>query len=558
MKNRSNKTLCNFALSSLVLGLTSGCIRSGFVEYSPSSQDFHDAGPNEGFHDAGPGEDFHDAGPGDREAAHDVIQVGDAQVRDAVHFTDLGQLQDVGGVVDAMSEDVALADVAIDVDAGLPGVWPAVILHDKSVDVQGLHHDSQGRVYVTGKFANSWTSGIGFHGALSMGGEQWSVIGSYGTYLARFDATGQYNWGRVFEASTILHPFHLQGDAQGNLYLVGIFSGTTTIEDQVYASPNSSQSPIFWTVDSDGHMTEINFFNPGGQNAQFQGNALASGYQSLAGLYGGQVDFGSVLLPAVSADNAFFAMVNPDRTVRWAKTFACHSVSYGYGTAMMSSGVSFIAGQFNGACDFGLGELVPPGGNFDIFVASYDLDGTPRWQIGFGAGGYDQPGTMAVDANGISFVAGAITGSANVGSLVLGNNGANDGFVAAFSPAGSPTWVHNFGGPSSDGISDLVLADNRVFVAGFYTDDLIENSASVAHSAGGRDGFVAILSMDGAVQQVFSVGGPGNEEISKLSVDVDAQKIWIAGTFTQPFTLDAVTITPQANASAFVGWLPLP
>lgn len=165
---------------------------------------------------------------------------------------------------------------------------------------------------------------------------------------------------------------------------------------------------------------------------------------------------------------------------------------------------------------------------------------------------------MAVDANGTSFVAGNMTGPANVGSLVLGNNGGNDGFVAAFSPAGSPTWVHNFGGPSSDGISDLVLADDRVFVAGYYTDDLIENSASVAHGVGGRDGFVAILSADGDVQQVFSVGGPGNEVVSKLSVDVAAQKIWIAGTFTQPFTLNAVTITPQADASTFVGWLPLP
>jgi hypothetical protein len=78
--------------------------------------------------------------------------------------------------------------------------------------------------------------------------------------------------------------------------------------------------------------------------------------------------------------------------------------------------------------------LTSAGPNQDVFVVSFDPNGTHRWSGRFGGNEGDLGMAIAVDATGHVIVAGEFSGTADFGSGLLTSVGAADIFLLRRAP----------------------------------------------------------------------------------------------------------------------------
>jgi hypothetical protein len=111
--------------------------------------------------------------------------------------------------------------------------------------------------------------------------------------------------------------------------------------------------------------------------------------------------------------------------------------------------------------------------------------------------------------------------------------GGNDVFVARFDLNGALQWVTALGGPGNDvGRGLFVSLDGRVALTGSAEASFqcIGGVVTGQHN-GGRDAYIATLSSTGVCGDLFFVGGPGTDEGRSVAVDASGALI-VAGVFT--------------------------
>ena len=113
----------------------------------------------------------------------------------------------------------------------------------------------------------------------------------------------------------------------------------------------------------------------------------------------------------------------------WAKKAGGTDYDNGYSIAVDANGNSYVTGVFWGSATFGATTLTGSG-NFDVFVAKLDSNGNWLWAKQTGGTSFDFGYGIAVDANGSSYVTGFFMESATFGTTPLTSSGGYDIFVA--------------------------------------------------------------------------------------------------------------------------------
>lgn len=135
------------------------------------------------------------------------------------------------------------------------------------------------------------------------------------------------------------------------------------------------------------------------------------------------------------------------------------------------------------------GEAVS--GNSDIFVASYDADGSKRWVKLLGGWSNDEARSLTIDSSKNIYVTGGT--KSDIGTAE--NHGEWDALVAKLNRDGDLIWSELIGSNKEDMGEDLWVDNNGdIFLTG-YT----EGSLGISLEKGGRDAFVARLSHEGEI-----------------------------------------------------------
>jgi len=143
--------------------------------------------------------------------------------------------------------------------------------------------------------------------------------------------------------------------------------------------------------------------------------------------------------------------------------------------------------------------------------------------------GIDIGQSIAVMPDGSFYVVGYYSSpTLSAGALVVTNGdtngGTNDAFVARFDTQGDPVWLRSFGGPGVDSATSVVVdASNHVYVAGEFMDTATFSASPLVtrSAAGARDGFVARLDANGALQWVEVAAGPFSTDVAVEVVALD-------------------------------------
>jgi hypothetical protein len=194
------------------------------------------------------------------------------------------------------------------------------------------------------------------------------------------------------------------------------------------------------------------------------------------------------------------------------------------GIAVDSAGEIYVHGRSQWGMTGALSSTGTGGGGMYLYRVS--AAGKTAWLQHWGSPGFDLSGGVAVDNLGQVYVTGYAQGVAEgtaAGTKYLGSNGSSWGFggdvvVAAFTTAGAPKWVVQYGSAGGDagvGIAYVAGKSAALFVSGTSTGNMVTQAATSAN--GGSDLFLyRLVPGTGAVAALNPVGTAGDDTGGRL------------------------------------------
>ncbi|MBL7944090.1 MAG: SBBP repeat-containing protein [Flavobacteriales bacterium] len=256
-------------------------------------------------------------------------------------------------------------------------------------------------------------------------------------------------------------------------------------------------------------------------------------------------------------------------TYDWVKQFGGGQTEWGNTITTDNNGNVITGGSFMFTVDFdpdefGVAELSTVG-NDNGFICKLDAAGNYLWATSIE--GESNVRAIATDSEGYVYAAGTFQGSvdfdAGSGEVLMNSNGANDAFLAKYSPGGEVIWVKSFGGQNHDGVVAMDTSENgTIAVCGYfvYTVDF-DPGAGVSEFTAiefpqQNDCFISQFDLNGNFQWVHVMGGASIQSADDVAFDEQGNVI-CTGRFgdyincdpgVSDFTLNNVAETTATDA----------
>ena len=352
--------------------------------------------------------------------------------------------------------------------------------------------------------------------------------------------TGRYGWATGIGGTSLEMADALASDGTGNLYVTGIFQGSTDFDpgpgEAVRTSNDNSRDIFVAKYTSNGALVWVETY--GGTTSNDCGLDIAvddSGNVYVTGAFGGTVDFGGYSRTSNGNNDTFALKLNSLGDAVWA--FSTDGNSSGQGIAVDALGNVYVAGRFEGSVDFGGNERTAIG-SWDAYLLKLSSSGNTSWVRHMGGPSDEVAYDVAVDASGNAYTTGkfALTTDFDRDGSAANrtSQGGDDIFVAKHTQSGSLAWVHGIGGSSSEqGWAVAVDQDQNVFATGSFRNTVDFNpqsgEASVT-SEGSADTFVLKLDTNGGFGWVHQIGGASGSAGYDIYAD-RSQGVYVTGYF---------------------------
>lgn len=368
--------------------------------------------------------------------------------------------------------------------------------------------DAAGNVVITGVFA----------GTVNFGGSNLVSAGNPDIFVARFNSAGAHTWSKRFGGTGYDEGLGVAIGPYSTVAITGAFEGYVDFGIQQLVSAGSQDIFVATFDAGSGYSySSISF----GAAASDRGQGIAidpSGKILLTGVFAGTVDFGGGGLVASGYD-AFVAKFNASLAHEWSMRFGDISQDAGVAVATDASGNVAVTGSFQGTVDFGGGAQTAAGGD-DVFLATFDTNGSHRWSRAIGGVVYEEARGLAFDGSGNVLVTGLFQGGVDFGGGVLTSAGNADVFLARYDPDGEHGLSQRYGGLSIDwGTGVACDASDRVVLTGLYTEAVDFGGGAVPGNAS-ADIFIARYGPGAAEPGILSISDVRADQGRRVKIHV--------------------------------------
>lgn len=368
-------------------------------------------------------------------------------------------------------------------------LWSTTITNADDVTVLATTTDTDGNVYVAGKFTVQ----------LTLGGSTFNNSGPSSThdiFVAKYDEDGEFIWSTSFGGNADEDIEDIAVDPSGDVYLVGSYRSTTmTIGATTLI--NAGQSDIFAVKLNGVTSSPIWARSIGSTGADEGASAVAdnTGSVYVLGAFSGTVNFGAgnTLVTKGARDMVLMSLNSATGATKWAKREGGSGNEFPEDLklspgntlvyAVTSRSVKYLYDSTNK-------ELVSQGLSDVIIGKASRSTGATAWVNIYGGTGFDSIESVAVDTTGNIYATGYFYGSVRFGTNPITSNGLADVFLAKFNSSGTHIRSRGFGGEGFDSAESISVANGILYITGYF-QDAVDFGGPTVEAAGQTDIFVA-------------------------------------------------------------------
>ena len=270
--------------------------------------------------------------------------------------------------------------------------------------------------------------------------------GTQDAFLRKYDSAGNVLWSRQLGTVVLDYSYAVDTDPFGDVYISGTTAGdlgrTEPGSRDAFLAKYDTLGNLLWTR----QLGTRRFDESYALATDSSGNAFISGRTG-----------GNLAGTAAGLDDVFLAKYDGAGNLAWSRQYGSASSESADAAAVDGLGNVYITGHT-------LGDLFgTPIGDYDVFLAKFDTNGTLLWNRKFGTPSADWPHGLVADAQGNVFVSGR-TG----GDLAAQSVGNDDAFVLKFDPTGENVWSYQLGSTSWDYRAAVDLdSHGNLFLTGY-------------------------------------------------------------------------------------------
>jgi hypothetical protein len=361
-------------------------------------------------------------------------------------------------------------------------LWSRVIGAESDEAGKGVATDTSGNVLVTG-YQGSYSVDYG-------GGAQYDKGGN-DIFIAKYSSAGSWVWSKTIGGTGYDQGNAIAADGSGNVFATGyIGAAAAGVNFGGGALVSAGLYDVFLAkYTASGAFQWAKRFGGSGNDTGMAVATDSAGNVYIAGSFEGSANFGGSNLSSSGLRDIFVAKYSATGTHLWSKKFGGSGDEVGYSLAVDAAGGVFLTGKFQNSVNFGGASLTSAGGD-DIFLAKLSAaDGSHVWSKGMGGTSSDAALGVDVDGTGNAVVTGYFTGSVNLGGTVLSGSGVNV-FVAKYSSAGTHVWSKQFGGFDTQIANSVAAGPNgQAIVTGYYAAT-VDFGTGLLTSLGAYDAFL--------------------------------------------------------------------
>ncbi len=384
------------------------------------------------------------------------------------------------------------------------------------------------------------------------------------TLISNLYAQVNLQWAKQFKGVNNEVGTSVTFDANGNVYTVGYFDGTTDFDPSTGTTSFTSTmwDDVFVTkLDASGNLVWAKQF--AGNNDDY-GQSIAvdaSGNVYVTGFFNGTVDFdpgtGVSNLTTLGNNDIFVVKLTPTGALSWVKQIGGTLKDESYTLKIDANLNVIITGTFAGTADFDPGastaNLVSVGSQ-DIFILKLNSYGNYVWAKSIGSVNYDGGIGVAVDDVNNIYCTGSYSGVADfdpssTNNISLTPNGQKDVFIIKLDALGNYTWAKSFGGANDDeGNAITVDALGNVITTGYIngTVDMDPGAGTTSITSQGYDIFVSKLSSTGTFVWGVNMGGSSADYGKSIAVDGSGN------VFTTGYFMTTADFDPSNSSSNLI------
>ncbi|MDI1234455.1 MAG: SBBP repeat-containing protein [bacterium] len=412
----------------------------------------------------------------------------------------------------------------------------------------------------TDKYGNTYTFGI-FSGTVDFDpgvGETFLSVSGFrytrDIFLLKTAHNGEFLWVKQMGGNEDDYGNSITLDADGNIYLTGVFNGKSDFDPSTGIFNLTSNGPddIFISkLDPSGNFIWAKSI--GGITSDWSNSISVDNSSNifLTGFFNSTVDFdpnGGIYELTAKGSDIFILKLNNNGNFLWAKQFSgMGDNESGASIATDMAGNVYTTGRFNMTTDFDPDVNAifnqTSNGEEDIFVSKLDSNGEFIWAKSFGGIGMDNGNTISVDDFGNIYIAGSFNETVDfnpsLGTFSIkafGDNNSADIFILKLNSSGNFKWVKRMGSIFQDEALAMTLDKNgNVFTTGVFQDtadfDPGTNIYNLIASGTNFDIFISKLDSTGKFQWAKKMGGNLSDVGLSIALD-NMDNIYSCGYFS--------------------------
>ncbi|MEN3324895.1 T9SS type A sorting domain-containing protein [Mariniflexile soesokkakense] len=378
-------------------------------------------------------------------------------------------------------------------------------------------------------------------------------------------------WIQHFAASEseYVYATDIETDESGNIFIVGIFSGTVDFDpgvDNFDLTADELGSSFICKLDETGNFLWAIKYIPTIRIFLEGFDSVGSLYLSISFVETQDFNPGSGVFEISSEGSVDSAILklSPSGEFIWAKSFGSTGQDYITGVSIDANDNSYITGIYTGEADFDPGPgseiLDNLGGSNYTFVLKLNAAGEFVWVKQFANEMSSWGNDIEIDDLGNIYLTGRFGGSMDFdlgpNEAILTSSETAYRFICKMDFDGNYIWATSSG--CGNGI--LVGPNNAIYVTGNYenTIDIDPSSGVLNLTAQGGDN-IYICKLNAITSDLIwgkSIGGPGEAFNPELTLD-NSGNVLITGTFleTIDFNEDIDSLNSEGDRDIFVSQL---